>query len=219
MDEVWQKAPFTVHPASHMQVLLGHASAVSPLLEALKNGQVDLHFIRNGFLQILARLRAWEDEFASAGLFYLTVTPSEMDLPTDPLRLPDPCFIFADVSHANSLTHCWAFRIVCLLQLCGLENTFATSGNLTSCSTDKFYADVKCLCKLVCQGLPYLLQKEMRFYGSMSAVFPLHMVSESLQTLKLDDDDLRTWCTAIKEQMQSQRVALYEEMTETGTSL
>jgi hypothetical protein len=70
---------------------------------------------------------------------------------------------------------------------------------------------------MICQGLPYLLQKQMSLYGSMSTGFPLHMVSESLQTLQLQDRGLVGWCTAVKEQIQSQRIALYEEMAGSGT--
>lgn len=52
----------------------------------------------------------------------------------------------------------------------------------------------------------------MSLDGSMSAGFPLHMVSESLQTLQLEDYSLTGWCTATKEQVQCQRIALYEDM-------
>lgn len=217
MDEQWQVVPFSVHPASRMQELLGHATAISPLLEAMGEKQPDLETIRSRFSEILSTLEIWESNFICEGTMYRAVSPKELDMSTNTQRLANPCFAFADVSQANSLTHCWAFRIVCLLQLSQLDEMLAVSENLVCPSKNKYHTEIKRICDMVCRGLPYLLQREMRLYGSMSAGFPLHMVSESLQTLRLPGSDLNIWHEAIKEQMQSQRIALYEEMVETGT--
>lgn len=216
MNEYWQSTPFSIHPASGMQVLLGHAAAIPPLLEAMEDEQSDPRISRAGIQDVLSRLQEWEDSFMTDGTLYRSISPAEMDLPTISQRLPTLCFAFTDVSQANSLTHCWSFRIVCLLQLSRLDKILNGSGDVACSSENNRHEDIECLCISICQGLPYLLQREMRFYGSMSAGFPLHMVSESLQTFNSKNCDLNTWCAAIKEQMLSQKIALFEQMAETG---
>ncbi|KAJ4989118.1 C6 zinc finger domain protein [Stagonosporopsis vannaccii] len=219
MDEEWQQIPFSVHPASRMQELLGHATTIPPLLEAIKKERIDPYIIHSGFLRILSTLEEWEASFLSEGMMYRAIDPGQLDLSTNTQLLPNPCFAFADVSQANSLTHCWSFRIVCLLQLLRLDNVLARNEKMVHPTKQKRSTEVECLCDMVCRALPFLLQKEMRFYGSMSAGFPLHIVSESLQTLKPEDCRLKTWYGAIKDQLQSQRIVLYEEMVETKTLL
>lgn len=197
-----------------MQELLGHATAIPSLLEIMKDEPDDPQTIRSGFLEVLSTLKEWEENFVSGGMMYRSVAPSELDFSTNIQFLPNPCFAFADVSQANSLSHCWAFRIVCLLQLSQLDSVTAGSESNSSLLDHRRFEEVKCLCDMICRALPYLLQKEMRFYGSMSAGFPLHMVSESLQTLQSEDCGFKVWHGAINEQMKSQRIALYEEMVE-----
>ncbi|KAF1362873.1 hypothetical protein EJ07DRAFT_52903, partial [Lizonia empirigonia] len=202
-EEQWWAIPFSVHPASHMQVLLGNATTIASLLEAMEKRQTDPETIRTGLLEVVSMLQAWEDSFVGEGTMYRPIAPSQLDLSTDPQHLPNPCFDFVDVSHANSLTHCWAFRIVCFLYISTLESQRREKQDVknTLDIEQDHYSKILSLCTLICQGLPYLLQKEMSLYGSMSAGFPLHMVSESLQTMRLQDCNLTGWCTAIKGQM------------------
>lgn len=218
IEERWRTIPFSVHPASHMQILLGNATTIASLLEAVEKRQSDPETIRIGFLEVVSMLQAWEDSFIGEGTVYHPVVPSQLDLSTDPQHLPNPCFDFVDVSHANSLTHCWAFRIVCFLYISTLESQRREKQEVTNSLNmeQDHHAKILNLCTLICQGLPYLVQKEMSLYGSMSAGFPLHMVSESLQTMRLQDCNLTGWCTAIKGQMRGQRIVLYEEMAESA---
>jgi hypothetical protein len=220
MDEQWRTIPFSTYHPSPMQVLLGHATSISALLEAMGKEDVDLRFIETGLLEVFHKLQGWEDAFLSAEAVYQMVAPDHLDLSIDSRLLPQLCFDFSNVSHANSLTHCWAFRIVCLLQLWELESQIPKTSDMNRIFTLEHdrRASISILCTLICQGLPYILQKEMSLYGSMSAEFPLHMVSESLQTLQLQDCGQAGWCKAIKEQILSQRTALYEEMAGSGVS-
>lgn len=200
MDEQWQLVPFSVHHASRMQILLGHATAIPPLLEASEDKKTDPHFVQTGLLEVLKKLQSWEDSFHDEGISYRFTTPDRLDITIDPKLLPSPCLDFVDVSHANSLTHCWAFRVLCLLQISKLK--FRRSGETNTqsdCNMDcDWRSSILSLCTLICKGLPYLLQKEMSLFGPMSAVFPLHMVSESLHTLQLQDCSLKSWCAVIK---------------------
>lgn len=84
-----------------MQVLLGHAATIPSLLEAMEEGRTNLQDFRTGFLETLARLQDWEDDFARDGTPCQQINPAELDLATGKERLPNPCFNFVDVSHAN----------------------------------------------------------------------------------------------------------------------
>lgn len=211
MDNRWQNVPFIVHRATRMQVLLSHATAIPPLLEAM-DSDTDPQSSQAGLLKILDTLRDWEDSFVADSMLHQSVGPSHFGLPIDSLLLPNPCFTFLDVSHANCFTHCWAFRIVCLIELAKLEATKVGGPlNLLAVEFDS-RAEVKDLGYKICRALPFLLQKDMSLYGSMSAGYPLHVVSESLRTMQLEDQNLITWSTAIKEHIQNRSIVLYEDM-------
>lgn len=218
MDKRWQKVPFTVHRASRIQILLGHATAIPPLLEAMDINDYDTQTHRASFLQILDELSDWEDSFVADNMLHQSVDPVHFALPIDPLLLPNPCLTFLDVSHANSLSHCWAFRIVCLTELAGLETSKAgCTANALGAEIDR-RAEVKDLGYKICRALPFLLQKDMSLYGSMSAGYPLHVVSESLRTLQLEDRHLAAWCLIIKEHLQNKSISLYEDMAMPASS-
>lgn len=51
-------------------------------------------------------------------------------------------------------------------------------------------AEVKGFGYNIFRALPFLLQKAMSLYGSMSAGCPLHVASESLRILHLEDRNL-----------------------------
>lgn len=194
-----------------MQILLSHATAIPPLLEGMNSNTVDMQSHRAAFSEMLKRLRDWEDSFVADSMLVQAVDPKHFDLPIDSLFLPNPCSTFSDVSHANCLTHCWAFRIVCLMELARLETSLESTTNAFDAGYDR-HAEVKNLCHKICKALPYLLQRDMSLYGSMSAGYPLHVVSESLRITQVEDRDLITWCTTIKYHIQNRSIVLYEDM-------
>ena len=211
MNSQWQSIPFAVHRATRMQVLLSHAAAIPPLLEAMDSDTVETQSSRAGLLKMLDTLQDWEGSFVADNMLHRPIDPVHFGLPIDSLLLPDLCYTFLDVSHANCLTHCWAFRIVCLIELAKLETlnvectTKALGGEFDS------RAEVKELGHKICRALPFLLQKDMSLYGSMSAGYPLHVVSESLRTMRSKDQNLSTWSTTIKEHIQNRSIVLYED--------
>lgn len=218
MNNEWQSVPFVVHRATRIQILLSHATAIPPLLEAMDSDTVDMQSHRAAFLEMLRRLQDWEDSFVADSMLVQAVDPEHFDLPIDSLFLPNPCSTFSDVSHANCLTHCWAFRIVCLMELARLESSLESTTSAFNAGYGR-RAEVKGLCRNICKALPYLLQKDMSLYGSMSAGYPLHVVSESLRTTQLEDRDLITWCTTIKHHIQNRSIVLYEDMVEPVPSI
>lgn len=210
MEEQWQKTPFTVYRPHRMQLLLNHATAIPPLLEKRRVGHLDKSSVQADLSEVLKRLQSWECSFLAEETLLQPVDPMLLNLQTDPQSLPNPCFSFFNVSHANSLTHCWAFRIVCLQQLLNLE-ALPFSGHFSHVEPERL-VEVRDLCDKICRALPYLLQKDMSLYGSMSASYPLHVVTDTLRTLRPGDHRLDGWCRAIKKQIQLQRFALYEDM-------
>jgi hypothetical protein len=193
-----------------MQVLLGHAAVVPSLLERANHHINDNQILHRSLQVALETLEKWENDFVLCDETNCWLVPScELDSSIGLGLLPETCFNFLDVSHANSLTHCWAFRIVCLLQLCKLgcqEHEGAISDEKQDIEEGR-KADILILCTQICQGLPYLLQNDMSLYGPLSAAFPLRMVLESLNTLQLTESDHAGWCKAIKMQLLSKGIS------------
>jgi hypothetical protein len=212
MDSRWASVPFAVHRASRMQTLLSHTTAIPPLLEAMDSDIVDTRSVQASFLAILDKLQDWEDSFVADNMLHESVDPVHFGLPIDPLLLPNPCLAFLDVSHANCLTHCWAFCIVCLMELARLETSKGECPTKGFGAGSERHAGIKDLGYKICRALPFLLQKDMSLYGSMSAGYPLHIVLESLRILQLEDQNLIAWSTAIKEHIQNRSIVLYEDM-------
>ncbi|KAF3052650.1 hypothetical protein E8E11_011481 [Didymella keratinophila] len=212
MELRWQSVPSAVHRATRMQVLLSHATAIPPLLEAIDSDTVDMQLVQTGLLKILDKLQDWEESFVADNMLHQSVNPVHFGLPVDSLLLPDPCLSFLDVSHANCLTHCWAFRIVCLTELARLGISEA-SGTMNALGAEfDCQAEVEDLGYKICRALPFLLQKDMSLYGSMSAGYPLQVILESLRMMQLEDRNLITWTTTIKEHIQNLNMVLYEDM-------
>jgi hypothetical protein len=189
-----------------MQVLLGHASVVPSLLEQMDKQLTDRRNSQQVFQSALDTLQTWEDEFLSHNETYQPVASSDIESSIPPELLPETCFDFLDVSHANSLSHCWAFRIVCLLQLSSLEQDGQTAIDDSDWWKPHREEDILGLCTRICQGLPYLLQPEMSLYGPLSAAFPLRVVSQSLKMLQGEYPVQADWCNAIQEQLLSKGI-------------
>lgn len=165
---------------------------------------VDPRNVYQSFQSALEALETWEEDFSSCEeSAYQSVAPSKINSSIEPEMLPDVCFDFLDVSHANSLSHCWAFRIVCLLQLSSLEHELRDrmKTDETLCLETNRSAEILELCTQICQALPYLLQPEMSLYGPLSAAFPLRMVSESVKMLQIQNPIQVKWCSAIQKQL------------------
>lgn len=186
-----------------MQVLLGHALTIPALLEEADKIEIDIQVMKKSFESALDTLTAWEDHFLSCDeTIYWPIPSDRLKSSVDPDLLPDTCFEFFDVSHANSLSHCWAFRIVCLLQLDALDGQMS---GVQSEETQELGHNRKDqileLCTQICRGSPYLLQPEMSLYGPLSVAFPLRMVSESLKIMPERDIAQSKWCSAIQQRL------------------
>lgn len=202
MEDTWRSIPFSKQRPSPMQVLLGIAAAIPSLLEKMGRDSTDHDALHKALSVALIDLKDWEDGFLrSETTIYWPVPWKEIALDRTSHSLPDVLFNFMDVSHANSLSHCWAFHIVCLLQLFDLENQQNIQTQCDHSRTPENHQpkEILHLCTLICQGLPYLLQDEMRLYGPLSAAFPLRMVFSSLKGLGLEDSTYMEWANAIKE--------------------
>lgn len=204
MEEAWRSATFSKQPASEMQELLGHGATIPYLLDQIDHHTGDKSNLRLSLMSTMQTLQDWEDGFSpESKLLYEPISPKLLGLEIDTLSLPDVCFTFPNVSAANALAHCWAFRIVCHLELLRpsgtmKETTILPSADPASTMRRKTIID---LCTIICRALPYLLQEDMGLYGPMSATFPLRMVFESIKRLQLVDGPLGTWCNSIKDQL------------------
>jgi hypothetical protein len=204
----WQAIPFSTQSPSPMQVLLGQASTMPLLLEEADKADVDVQVVRQSFTSVLDTLKAWEADFLTRDeTVYWSVPSAHLKSSVDPELLPDTCFEFLDVSHANSLSHCWAFQIVCLLQLDAFEEQMCEVQSEETQELDhNRKVEILGLCTQICQGSPYLLQPQMSLYGPLSAAFPLRMVSEMLKSMPERGLAQSKWCSAIQDRLVSKGI-------------
>jgi hypothetical protein len=101
MDERWRTIPFSIQHPSPMQVLLGHASVVPSLLEQADKRLTDRQNSQRTFRSVLDTLQVLSHDET-----FRPVASTCIHSLIPPELLPDICFDFLDVSHANSLSHC-----------------------------------------------------------------------------------------------------------------
>lgn len=179
-----------------MQQLLSNASKIPSLLERFdvitgSGRQADLVVIETlwqDFRNTLESLQAWESAQylqAPSPLFWTRLTPKAL-APSDAKDL-----WFLNLMVANSLTHCWAFKIIIKSHLDMLGRALAARNEEDSQRTLHLLFEtntepsVAALAGMICDSITYLLQPEMKLYGPTSSFFTLHT---AIQVFKGDPD-------------------------------
>lgn len=183
--ETWLDVPFSVTAPSRTQELFSQAAAIPSILQQIDmlpeifsfENELDLRESIRSLLEVLKRLSTWE---ISSGLA-TTRTPSSIhDLTLGNFNMShvsSNATCFPSISVANGLTHGWAFRIVCLLEIqnillrCpnfpGIHDQLAVDLN-----DDDIQAEADRLVLLICSSMSYLLQDQMKLFGPVSTLFP-----------------------------------------------
>lgn len=178
-----------------MQQLLSKASKIPSLLERFDviRGSVDqadflaIEDLRLGLRDTLEGLEEWESaqwSQAPSPLSWMKRTqkpsaPSEKDL------------WFLNLTVANSLTYCWAFKIIAKSHLIMLSNAPAARNEehlqltLHPSFDSNTEPSVVTLAEMICDSMTYLLQPEMKLYGPTSTFFTLHT---AIQVFKRNPD-------------------------------
>ncbi|KAJ5689714.1 hypothetical protein N7462_004106 [Penicillium macrosclerotiorum] len=97
---------------------------------------------------------------------------------------------FSHISVANVLTHLWAFRIVCLMEIDRIVSNFPDMSQTLHETIDRVVVvenvgnEIDGLAKLICFSMDYLLRDEMKLFGPASALFPAEVAYKWFQTNK-----------------------------------
>jgi hypothetical protein len=167
-----------------MQQLLSQASKLPSLLERFDiiSGSVEqtdcvaIGKLWQDFRNLMEKLQEWESaqwEQASSPLFWVRPTQTS-SAPSDAKDL-----WFLNLMVANSLTHCWAFKIIAKSHLDELGTTLAaldgdnSQGTLDLSFISDIETPVATLAAMICDSMAYLLQPEMKLYGPSSTFFTL----------------------------------------------
>lgn len=203
-EESWRTIPFTKQRCSTMQDLLGYGTSIASLLEKVDRVTYEVPEALWSLSVLDQTLQDWETSHLQQGdVGYWPVTPNQLNLNASLQGLPDTCFAFPNVASGNALTHCWAFRVVCLLEVMGPERSITdeASSNNATLNEGSWRSRILDLTMMICQGLPYLVQQNMGLYGPLSAAFPLGMVNKTIHRLGLQDHRIAAWHSLIQAQI------------------
>lgn len=198
--DVWTTTPFHGQATPMMQQLLNKASKLPSLLQRfdiIKSSAEQVDFVAIGKLwqdfQIFAiELQNWESSqwnHAPSSLFWVKLTQNS----SAPPDLQD--LWFPNLMVANSLTHCWAFRIIAISHLDEFRDTIAAlHGHNPQQALDIDFKSVTempvaTLAARICDSMAYLFQSEMKLYGPSSTFFTL---STAIRVFKRNPDRYST---------------------------
>ncbi|OCK73910.1 hypothetical protein K432DRAFT_410311 [Lepidopterella palustris CBS 459.81] len=193
----WVTVPFTLNPPRPIQALLSEVVVLPQLLEQLDearyaSSRASPELVEKAavtFLHVLQRLELWMQTFSAespAPLF--SVRPSDHS---------DLCIWFPSVSVANSLTHFWAFRAMCLMQVRELGISFPDIrkekyASMGITSGPALLGEAIELSRYIYQSTEFLMQDDMKLFGPSSVIFPLKEAYEILKVGgKQSEEDLR----------------------------
>lgn len=186
------------------------------MVDMLKGGIVErttisTRAVYNSFLQVLETLREWELSlqheigtpfYTPASRYYGPSATLDLDEQMRPSI--DRSLLFPDVSSANAFTHCWAFQIICLLQVHSLVNS--GSEELTEYDVlhgRNYYDVIEELSTMICQSMDYLMQEKMKLYGPASTFFPLKTAYRAFKLGTPQTSEHIDWCRKIIERLVS----------------
>lgn len=174
---VWRDKPFCVIPATPLQALFSDASEIPSILEELDGSKsrstseavsVAWHAI-NGFDRVLKGLIRWYKETSAAYGGHLWWSK---------LKGEETHFWFPSIAVANSLTHFWAFWIMCVVNIRQLRADYpplkerGVQVDGQSPESQQLSDRVVEMAIWILQSMEYLTQDEMKLFGVASACLP-----------------------------------------------
>ncbi|KAK1713018.1 hypothetical protein BDP67DRAFT_403439 [Colletotrichum lupini] len=187
----WKEEPFRRIVEDPLQALLSEACAIPAIFEMLDHCDDDSEpaareaVIR--FVDVINRLDFWHK---SANMMTMRdFTYFQKVSPADTTSLD-----FPNITVANSLSHYWAFRIICVTQI---QRLTAHHPNISQdCllivgeypASEAVTQKVLQLATYILESTRYLMQEDMKLYGTASAFFPLHIARGALEMFGGDDE-------------------------------
>ncbi|RFU23710.1 hypothetical protein B7463_g12628, partial [Scytalidium lignicola] len=216
LDE-WKVIPFHLHPPSSMQSLLSEAVTLPAALQnsdrleilPLDKANVLAHEALLLFFDVLRRLKRWNESFRKemhGPLHWPNSTSTSKSSQPTSVLICSPTFWFPSISVANTLTHFWAFQIICLVHIHKLESSYASLDN------ERFVMETEVpvrslkdnsieLATRICQSMKYMMQNDMKLYGSTSTWFPLSAAYDIFKYYGKETEEQLAWCRGIIAQL------------------
>jgi hypothetical protein len=181
----WINIPFSINASTPTQELYSDVAAIPSILQQIDilscvsatENVPTLRGLIKSLFEASRRLCAWENALGlniiPSVTWFSDLQPSSINIPQKPPR-PIP---FPNISIANGMTHCWAVRIICLLEMDKILSRLPNcTGILAGLSEEinpiSIRAEGDRLALLICSSMSYLFQDEMKLFGPASALFP-----------------------------------------------
>ncbi|KAF4427313.1 Uncharacterized protein CFRS1_v002929 [Colletotrichum fructicola] len=185
----WKTEPFCGVVQDPLQILLSEACAIPAILEMLdrcsdKNGLVARQAVTQ-FVEAINRLDRWHKS--------VNMTVGDFT-PFPEISAAGTNFEFPNITVANSLSHYWAFWIICATQIKRLtaqhpnisEDYLVIDGERPE--TEAVTRKVLQLSSYILSSTGYLMREDMKLYGTASAFFPLHIARSALEMFGGNDE-------------------------------
>ncbi|KAI3539241.1 hypothetical protein CABS03_12331 [Colletotrichum abscissum] len=186
----WKEEPFRRVVQDPLQALLSEACAIPAIFEMLDHCNDDSESAARKaaiqFVEAINRLDFWHKS-ANMAMGDLTRLQSVSPAGTASLEFPN-------ITVANSLSHYWAFWIICATQIQRLaahhpnisQDCLLIGGEYPA--SRAVTQKVLQLATYILESTGYLMQEDMKLYGTASAFFPLHIARGALEIFGGDDE-------------------------------
>ncbi|KAK9444959.1 N-terminal fungal transcription regulatory domain-containing protein [Metarhizium brunneum] len=164
----WCTIPFQTSPAEPLQELMSIGACIPSLLQAIDQLETTSkhdHFSAciDKLLDVIRRLDCWRYSY-SANLSSTYGRDFVAPLASEDIWYPD-------ITVANSLTHYWAFWIICAVYAIQLDSGGIRSGRLGEANVVQQEA-IRSKSNLIMRSVEYLTQKKMKLFGATSLGLP-----------------------------------------------
>ncbi|CAI0645867.1 unnamed protein product [Colletotrichum noveboracense] len=200
----WKTEPFGGVVQDPLQTLLSEACAIPAILEMLdrcsdKNGLVARQAVTQ-FVEAINRLDRWHKS--------VNMTVGDFT-PLPEISAAGINFEFPNITVANSLSHYWAFWIICAIQIKQLtaqhpdisENCPLIDGERRE--NEVVTRKVLQFSSSILASTSFLMREDMELYGTASAFFPLHIARSALEMFGGNDE-------AIGEELRKNAEIIYQ---------
>lgn len=114
-----------------------------------------------------------------------------------------PCLWFPDITSANSMTHYWAFWIMCVVYIRKLRDHYPELRDddvLINGESPESPIVTELAIQMstwIFQSIEYLVQEEMRLFGAISTALPTRIAYQFLRFNHFYDYELISWCEGL----------------------
>lgn len=188
----WKAEPFRHVVEDPLQTLLSEACSIPAILEMLDHCSDDREpAARQAAIQFVEAINRLDQWHKSAKMTGGNLTRFQE------ISTAGTNFDFPNITVANSLSHYWAFWIICATQIKRIraqqpdisEDCLLIDGEYPE--SEAVARKILRLSSSILASTGYLMREDMKLYGTASAFFPLHIARSALGMFGGSDDGVR----------------------------